>query len=102
MTEFTGARARRIATKLGDIPSSLDWGYGDAVELSDGGITATDTTFVSATAAFDAEDVGKTICVPGAGAAGVPLTTTIASITGPTTVELTAVAGTNVSGADFV
>lgn len=102
MNEFSGAHARRIAVKFGESPSSLDWGYGDAVELSDGAISASDNTFTSASASFDAEDAGKTICIIGAGAAGVPLTTTITSVTSATEVELTAAAGTTVTGADFV
>lgn len=68
---------------------------------TDGAITATDATLTSATAAFTAADVGKTITVNGAGAAGADLVTTIASLNSATSVELTVVAGTTVSGATF-
>lgn len=72
---------------------------------SDGAITATDNTFTSAggpgSEDFTADFVGKTITVAGAGAAGATLTTTIASVTSATAVELTAAAGTTVSGATW-
>lgn len=60
--------------------------------------TASSTTITSATAAFVSGDVGKAITVQGAGAAGVPLTTTIASVTNGTTAVLTAAASTSVTG----
>jgi hypothetical protein len=74
---------------------------GDGVSYTDGAITATTTTFTSATAGFKSTDVGKYIAVGGAGASGVQLVTTIASFTNSTTVVLTATAGTTVSGANF-
>ncbi|MBO6858488.1 tail fiber domain-containing protein [Roseibium sp.] len=73
-------------------------GYG----VGDGAITASDNTFTSATATFVAGDVGKYFSVAGAGAAGVPLVTTIAAVTSETEIELTDPASTTVSGADFV
>ncbi len=71
----------------------------DVTEVTDGAITATDATFTSASSNFTAGDVGKSIYVAGAGAAGVPLLTTIASINSTTSVELTAAASTTVTGA---
>lgn len=53
-------------------------------------LTATDGAFTSA-------DVGKTMCVSGAGAAGVPLITTIASVQSATQCTLAAAASTTVS-----
>ncbi len=70
---------------------------GDAQTFS-GSITATDKTLTSSTAIFAISDVGKNVRVPGAGAAGADLTTTIASFTSSIEVELTAAAGTTVSG----
>lgn len=66
-----------------------------------GGISAADQTFVDANARFTSANVGATIVVGGAGAAGVNLTTTIASVTSATTVELTDAASTTVSGAEW-
>lgn len=70
------------------------------VTLTDGAITATDATLTSATAVFTVADIGKVIIVAGAGAAGAALTTTIASWNSVTSVELTVVASTTVSGAN--
>ncbi|MGF6433478.1 hypothetical protein ABIE91_008698 [Bradyrhizobium elkanii] len=69
------------------------------------GITVTATvsiTFGSAAltatgAAFTANDVGKLIVVPGAGASGAPLATTISAFTDTSHVTLAANAGTTVS-----
>lgn len=74
---------------------------GDGVFGVDGAITASDATFTSASAAFVAGDVGKLIKVGAAGAAGATLITTIASINSGTSVELTATAGTSVTGANY-
>lgn len=71
----------------------------DVQQLTDGAITATDATLTSASGPFSVDDVGKLIVVEGAGASGADLETTIASYTSPTSVELTAVAGTTVTGA---
>lgn len=68
---------------------------------ADGAITAADATLTSATAAFVAGDIGRAVVVNGAGVAGADLTTTIASINSPTSVELTAVASTTVAGATY-
>ena len=71
----------------------------DALTVDTGAITATDTTLTITDSLFVAADVGKAIHVAGAGAAGAALRTTIASFTGVNEVELTAAAGTSVSGA---
>jgi hypothetical protein len=73
---------------------------GDLKYVADAGITNTSKTLTSATAAFTAADVGKTINIRGAGLAenkGM-LTTTIAAVTNATTIELAAASsatGTN-------
>jgi hypothetical protein len=76
-----------------------EWfGYkADAVIFGDGAITSGDNT-LTATGAFTANSVGKLIVVFGAGAAGADLVTTIASYNSAGSVELTAAAGTTVSG----
>lgn len=68
----------------------------DVQQVTDGAITATDTTLTSADGPFTSDDVGKLIYVVGAGAGGGDLQTTIASYTSPTEVELTDAAGTTV------
>lgn len=69
----------------------------DGHYLSDGTITTGTNAFSSASASFTASDVGKTIVIQGAGAAGVTLKTTISGFTNSTHVTLTANAGTSVT-----
>ncbi|MEQ9572253.1 MAG: hypothetical protein RLN95_09275 [Nitratireductor sp.] len=73
----------------------------DGVSGTDGAITASDTTFTSASAAFKSADVGKMVNVEGAGAAGAQLSTTIASINSATSIELADAASATVSMATF-
>lgn len=73
---------------------------GDGQKVTDGAISASGTTLTSASNLFIAGDVGKSIVVTGAGAAGTQLTTTIASFTGVGEVEVTAAASTTVSAAN--
>jgi microcystin-dependent protein len=72
---------------------------GDCIRIDDAAITSSDSTLTSASDPFTADDVGKHIVVVGAGAAGVPLQTTIASFTGAGEVELADAAATTVSDA---
>lgn len=74
---------------------------GDGIELVDGSVTAADKTFTSATAVFTSADVGKVITILGAGGANVDLTTTIASVTSATEVELTDAASATVDTVRF-
>lgn len=74
---------------------------GTTSSASDGAITASDNTFTSAGASFAAGNVGQWVVVDGAGAGGLPLITTIASINSGTSVELTDAASTTVSGANY-
>lgn len=79
--------------------SILNFGaVNDAVSHSDGAITTGTRNFTSATGTFTANDVGKRIVIPGAGAAGAILETTISAFVSATAVTLTATAGTTVSG----
>lgn len=70
----------------------------DIVTVTDGAITASDQTFTSATGGLTGTS-GQSIWIAGAGAGGINHRTTIASVTDDNTVELTAAAGTTVSGA---
>lgn len=76
-------------------------GVSDAIEGTDGAITATDKTFTSASASFVAGDVGKSIAIFDAGSTTTSLITTIASINSSTSIELTDAAGTTVSGTTY-
>lgn len=71
-------------------------------EVTDAAITSADATLTSATAAFVAADVGKTVTVTGADTGGTDLVTTILSRTNGTTVELSRNAGATVSAARMV
>jgi hypothetical protein len=79
--------------------------YGAAADrqrVTDGVMTNASAILTSATAAWAARDVGKTVYVAGAGAAGAELASTIASRQSATQVTLAAVASTSVSGAQIV
>ena len=54
---------------------------GDTLSYGDGTVGAGSTAFSSATATFTAADVGKTIIIDYAGAAGAPLVTTVEPLT---------------------
>lgn len=67
-----------------------DYGaIGDAIAKNDGSATNGDNTFTSASSSFTSADIGKTIIIANCGAAGIYITTTIASINSPTSIELT-------------
>jgi hypothetical protein len=73
---------------------------GDGQRVFDGAISSSGTTLTSASNLFVSGDVGKSICIKGAAAAGADLITTIASFTGAGEVEVTASASTTVSSAE--
>lgn len=80
----------------------LDSGaVGNAKQVTDGSMSSVSspTTLTSASANFTAADVGKSIGVQGAAAAGADLLTTIAAFISSTQVTLTVGASTTVSGA---
>lgn len=72
---------------------------GDVLTLTDGAITSGTNVLSSSSASFNYMDIGKTISVIGAGAAGVALVTTISGWNTNQQVTLTANASTTVSGA---
>jgi hypothetical protein len=74
---------------------------GDAVISDAGAITSASHDFSDASRLFTVADVGKTIGIMGAGAAGVTLITTIASLAATHHVNLTAAAATTVSSAHY-
>lgn len=83
------------ATALVRVNVKVDHGaLGDGRSLSDLATTASSTTVSSVTAAFTSADIGKIICVEGAGVGGAPLRATISSITSGTAV----VVGTAATG----
>lgn len=95
----TGAVATTLQSKSGQILSVKDFGAkGNAIS-----VTATVTigsgspNLLATGASFTAADVGKTINIPGAGAAGAVLLTTILTFTDATHVVLAANAGTAVT-----
>jgi hypothetical protein len=66
--------------------------------VADGVMAAASVNLDSATAAWTSADVGRTACVLGAGAAGIPLVSRIATLVSPTRVTLQDPASVAVSG----
>ncbi len=100
MSNYSNAITRTPSEKHGERASMLDYGAkADGMILTDGAITSGLQIFTSATAAFTAADISKTIWIEGAGAAGADLLTTISNYTNATTVQVTAAASTTVTGA---
>jgi hypothetical protein len=96
------AAAPTVVPYLKPFFSILDPAFGakcDGKRITDAGITSGQAILTSATAAFVAGDVGKTVLVEAAGASGGTLLTTIQSRTNATTVVLAANAGSTVSNA---
>ncbi len=77
----------------------LRYALGSVKTVQDAFMTATFTLLTSATANFQASDVGKTVIVAGAGASGGNLVTTIAAFGSVFDVTLTDAAGTTVLNA---
>ncbi len=69
---------------------------GNTLSYGDGTVTASSTAFSSASATFTSADVGKTIIIDYAGAAGVPLVTTISAFVDSHDVTLAAAASVSV------
>lgn len=95
----TGAVARSVADRLDEVISAKDFGAkGDSAFVTGNtSITSGAAALTVVGASFTANDVGKSIQVPGAGAAGATLVTTILSYTSSTQVTLAANAGTTLS-----
>lgn len=73
----------------------------DGETVSNGAATSGSTTVTSASGLFTDRDVGKVLYIAGAGAAGVPLVTTISSVTSSTSVVVADAASTTVSGKEL-
>jgi hypothetical protein len=97
---ITSESSRTLAEHLLDRGTSVKTlgAKGDVVQVTNStGITSGDATLTVGGAVFVTADVGKTIIVPGAGAAGADLVTTILSRTSNTVVELATNASTTLS-----
>ena len=90
LTVYTGSPATVSVNLEGSI---------DGRTSLDGVATASSSAFTSASLAFTAADVGKTIYIGGAGTAGVTFVTTIATYVSATAVTLTANPVITISGA---
>jgi hypothetical protein len=97
----TGASARATRDRLSDIVSVKDFGAkGDALSIAvTASITSGANALTATSASFAASDIGKGIIVPGAGASGGFLNTTILGFIDATHVTLTANAGTTLTAA---
>lgn len=95
----TGAATRTWQSKARDLVFVEDFGaVGDGVKANlTLSITSGLTALTATGGSFSAGDVGKLIVVPGAGAAGVPLATTIAAVGGATTITLADAAATTLA-----
>jgi len=95
----TGAAARSAQAKVRETVSVKDFGaVGDTKVITGAtSISSGSAALTLAGAGFTSGDVGKKIYVPGAGAAGVTLSTTILSYTSATQVTLNANASTTLS-----
>lgn len=102
--QITGTVAGTIHDWLESIPLNLKRDFGakfDARGDVDGAVSTGTPDFTSLNAVFTSADIGKTINIDGAGAAGGWLFTTIAAYVSGTAVTLTDNASTTVSGADY-
>lgn len=95
----TGAAARSVASRLDEVISVKDFGAKGNCAFVTGStsIASGAAALTVAGAAFTSADVGKSIQVPGAGAAGATLVTTISAYTSATQVTLGANASTTLS-----
>ncbi len=82
---------------LADVDTASFGVLANAAADYDCSITAADATLTSPNNPWTADDVGKPIHVAGAGAAGVPLLTTILTFTNAGSVELAVAASTTVA-----
>lgn len=97
------ADASAIASAVNRVFDVTDFGAVPDALFTDGVSTASSTTFTSATAAFVAGDVGKTIVLEkcSSSSAGRPHHTTVASVTNGTTVVLTDASGRTATQVKF-
>ncbi len=98
MRPMPGVMSNSYPEHYGRIFNVLDYGAKpDGNRVFDGAMTSGHDTIISATAPFTAGDVGKCVIIPGAGAAGVDLPTTITTFISSSKVLTAANAGTTVS-----
>lgn len=94
----TGSTASRtLADRAAELLNVKNFGAKGDIKQRTAALTislSTPTTMVLAGADFTSADIGKTILIPGVGAAGVQLVTTIAGVTSTTTITLGAAAST--------
>jgi len=84
---------------LNSVVNAKDYGAaGDGRHSTDGSISSGNNVLTSTALGFTSSDVGKSVCVDGAGASGAALVTTISSVSG-STATLAASASTTVSAA---
>lgn len=76
--------------------------YGDGVDVTDAGITASGSTLTSATAGFKSTDIGKSVMLFGSGTAGANQTGTITGFTNSTTVTVSFTAVGTVSSKEML
>lgn len=96
-----GGVARGLGARAADVFNVRDFGAkGDVVRLTTAITIAAGSTMLQASgASFNAGDIGKLVVVSGAGAAGGPLATLIASVMDGAHVALASPAATQVAGA---
>ena len=80
-------------------PNSGLWSVASVRSVADGAVSASSTTFTSATGAFTSADYGKPINISGAGTAGAVLSTSITIINSSTSIVLANAASTSVTNA---
>lgn len=99
----TGALPRTAAEKFAESVWVADFGAkpNAITKTATGSATAGSAVFTDATAAWTAADVGKTIAIPGAGAAGATLVTTIAGRNSATSINLAVNASTTATGLTY-
>lgn len=93
---FTGAASTFDSDDVADIRTACNKNSTGPLSVTDGVTTNTSTTVTSATARFTFNDIGISIS-----GAGIPASTTIASVTNGTTAVLSAAATASASGVTF-
>lgn len=100
VTATGGNTVRSVQDHFGEVCNVKDFGAkGDARGTKDAAMTAGGTTLTSATLAFTAADVGKTIMVFGTGTSGATQQGTVIAVGSATTVTTSFVAVTTVAAA---
>lgn len=99
LAPWSGAGSRTLSGMLNRAIRAMDFCQGDAVQIPSCAISSGTNTLTSSTyGQWTTADIGKTIVVRGAGAAGARLVTTITGVASATSISLAANASTTVSG----